>query len=97
MRPMFPVATGRLSSSNEYWTRIILVIGKEWMRNAQIDTDSNLRLQYLAGMWLNSYTGRAILNGILQRYRFPDQVFVGSEERIQMLKQALAETGHRDR
>ena len=27
---------------------------KEWSRGAQINTDRNLRLQYLAGMWLNS-------------------------------------------
>ena len=29
---------------------------QEWMRDAQINTDRNLRLQYLAGMWLNSFT-----------------------------------------
>jgi spermidine synthase len=27
---------------------------KEWSRGAQINTDRNLRLQYLAGMWLNA-------------------------------------------
>ncbi len=32
---------------------------KEWSRGAQINTDRNLRLQYLAGMWLNSDHGRA--------------------------------------
>lgn len=70
---------------------------KEWMKDAQINTDRNLRLQYLAGMWLNSYIGTAILDGILQHYKFPEQVFVGSEERIQMMKQALAEVGRRER
>ena len=30
---------------------------KEWSRGAQINTDRNLRLQYLAGMWLNSNMG----------------------------------------
>ncbi len=68
---------------------------QEWMKDAQINTDRNLRLQYLAGMWLNSYIGTEILNGILQHYRFPDQIFVGSEMRVQWLKQALAEIGRR--
>ena len=27
----------------------------DWMKNAQINTDRNLRLQYLAGMSVNSY------------------------------------------
>jgi spermidine synthase len=70
---------------------------QDWMRDAQINTDRNLRLQYLAGMWLNTYIGTAILDGILHNYKFPDQVFVGSEERVQMMKQALGEVGRRDR
>jgi spermidine synthase len=70
---------------------------KDWMRNAQINTDRNLRLQYLAGMWLNSYMGTAILDSILQHYQFPEQVFVGSGDSIQAMRQALAEVGRRDR
>lgn len=70
---------------------------QEWMKNAQINTDRNLRLQYLAGMWLNTYINTEILNGILQYYRFPDQIFAGSEEQIAAMKQALAEAGRRDR
>ena len=62
---------------------------KEWSRGAQINTDRNLRLQYLAGMWLNSNMGERILSSILAHYRFPDQTFVGSPERIHALKQAL--------
>jgi spermidine synthase len=68
---------------------------KEWVKDAQINTDRNLRLQYLAGMWLNSYIGTAILDGILQHYRFPDQMFVGSEQNLQMMRQALTELGRR--
>ena len=64
---------------------------KEWSRGAQINTDRNLRLQYLAGMWLNSNMGERILSGILAHYRFPDQTFVGSPEMIDALKQALRE------
>ena len=35
--------------------------------------------------------GRRILAGILAYYRFPDETFVGSPERIRALKQALAQ------
>jgi spermidine synthase len=68
---------------------------KEWSRGAQINTDRNLRLQYLAGMWLNSSLGERILAGILAHYRFPDQTFVGSPEVIQDLKRALYQAGRK--
>ena len=51
---------------------------KEWSRGAQINTDRNLRLQYLAGLGLNSEHGRTDLSSILAHYRFPDKTFVGS-------------------
>jgi spermidine synthase len=60
---------------------------KEWSQGAQINTDRNLRLQYLAGMWLNSSMGARTLSSILAHYRFPDQTFIGSPERIDVLKQ----------
>ena len=69
---------------------------KEWSRGAQINTDRNLRLQYLAGMWLNSNMGEQILASILAHYRFPDQTFVGSAERIDALKRALYRTGRKE-
>jgi spermidine synthase len=70
---------------------------REWMKDAQINRDRNLRLQYLAGLWLNSYIATAILDDILRYCRFPDEVFVGSDERVQALKQALANIGRRER
>jgi spermidine synthase len=68
---------------------------KEWSRGAQINTDRNLRLQYLAGMWLNSSMGAQIRSSILAHYRFPDQTFVGSPEGLRVLKQALYRAGRR--
>jgi len=68
---------------------------KEWSQGAQINTDRNLRLQYLAGMWLNSYKAEGILASILAYYRFPDQTFVGSPEGIHALKLALDRAGRR--
>jgi spermidine synthase len=62
---------------------------KEWSRGAQINTDRNLRLQYLAGMWLNTNMGEQILASILAHFHFPDETFVGSPEAVTALKQAL--------
>jgi len=68
---------------------------KEWSRGAQINTDRNLRLQYLAGMWLNSNLGVQILSSILAYYQFADQTFVGSPETIDALRQALDDEGRK--
>jgi spermidine synthase len=68
---------------------------QEWSRGAQINTDRNLRLQYLAGMWLNSNLRQEILSGILAYFRFPDRTFVGSPEAISALKEALKRAGRR--
>ncbi len=56
----------------------------------QINTDGNLRLQYLAGMWLNSHLGEQMLSPILVHYRFPEDTFVGSPETVLVLKQGAA-------
>lgn len=66
-----------------------------WMLNAQINRDRNLRLQYLAGMHVNSFIGTEILQSLLTDYVFPENVFAGSPERMDALKEALAERGRR--
>jgi spermidine synthase len=68
---------------------------EEWSRGAQINTDRNLRLQYLAGLSVNSNTGAQILSGILEHYRFPDRTFVGSPEVMRALKLALFQAGRK--
>jgi spermidine synthase len=67
---------------------------KEWMSGAQINTDRNLRLQYLCGMALNTYMGTEILSGITKYYKFPTNLFVGSEQSLQALR-ADIETTHK--
>jgi spermidine synthase len=62
----------------------------EWMKNAQINTDRNMRLQYLAGMAVNEVLRKEILNGILEYYKFPEDAFIGSQQNIKTLKEALA-------
>jgi len=59
----------------------------DWVRGAQINTDRNLRLQYLAGMWLNSTLDERILGGLREHYVFPERTFVGSSDRIEALKE----------
>jgi spermidine synthase len=68
---------------------------KEWLQGAQINTDRNLRLQYLAGMALNRLLSARILKDILVDYRFPDNLITGSEERLSALKSRLAASGRR--
>jgi spermidine synthase len=60
---------------------------KEWSQGAQINTDRNLRLQYLAGMSIHSNMGEQNLASIRAHYRFPEHTFIGSDERIRVLMQ----------
>jgi spermidine synthase len=69
---------------------------QEWSRDAQINTDRNLRLQYLAGMSLNSYEGTEILASILAHYRFPDETFAGSPARVRALRESLKGAGRKE-
>jgi spermidine synthase len=66
---------------------------QKWMEGAQINTDRNLRLQYLAGMWLNTFMGKEILQSILLHYEFPDKLFIGSPGHRDKLRQALEAAG----
>jgi spermidine synthase len=63
---------------------------KVWLRNAQINRDRNLRLQYLAGMGLNQYLAPVIYEEILQQSSFPRNIFSGSQERLRALQTAIS-------
>lgn len=58
-----------------------------WLMNAEINRDSNLRLQYLAGMGLNSYQNASIYDEMLRYRRFPDNLFTGSDQSKAYLRQ----------
>ncbi len=60
-----------------------------WLRNAQINRDRNLRLQYLAGMGLDQYLAPEIYEQILQYATFPSNIFEGSPERLRSLQTAI--------
>lgn len=52
---------------------------RPWLADAQINTDRNLRLEYLAGMANNVYDA-SIYEHMLAYRRFPEEMFVGPEE-----------------
>ena len=62
---------------------------KPWLIHAEINRDRNLRLQYLAGMTANLYEEGSIYDDLLFYRRFPDQLFAGSPESMQALREAL--------
>ena len=49
----------------------------QWLAGAEINHDWNLRLQYLAGLWLNVDQEKFIYQRILASRRFPEELFVG--------------------
>ncbi len=63
---------------------------RPWTDGAEINRDSNLRLQYVAGMRLNR-DERKRIQEVMQRYRrFPDNLFVGSGRYAEVLRIAFA-------
>ena len=57
-----------------------------WLQDAEINTDRNLRLQYLAGLGLNQYESASIYRGLIQETRYPDHLFDGSEQTLAALR-----------
>ncbi|MBP7050573.1 MAG: fused MFS/spermidine synthase [Phycisphaerae bacterium] len=47
-----------------------------WLADAQINTDRNLRLQYLAGLGLNVSEGQRIYDDLIARRKFPERLFI---------------------
>ena len=62
---------------------------REWLRDAQINRDRNLRLQYLAGLAPNAQGAAEIYREILKFRRLPDYFVSASQDRAQRLKGAL--------
>ena len=59
------------------------------LAGAEINEDLNLRLQYLAGLGLNSVLAPQIYRDILAYRKFPDGLLTGSDERINALRALL--------
>ena len=60
-----------------------------WLKDAAINRDRNLRLQYLAGMGHNLYQSEAIYADMLQYSRYPDDLFIGSDALKRSLRTAI--------
>jgi len=57
-----------------------------WLSDAVINTDRNLRLQYLAGLGLNQYRSDEIYRAMIRGARYPEGLFVGSPETLERLR-----------
>jgi len=66
-----------------------------WLADAQINTDRNLRLQFLAGLSLNVYRSDPIYKKMIVDSRYPEKLFEGSPETLATLRQRInAALGH---
>jgi spermidine synthase len=61
-----------------------------WTRDASINRDRNLRLQYLAGLGLNLYQSDRIYSEMLVHAKYPDGLFSGSDATLATLREAIA-------
>ena len=61
-----------------------------WLKNAQINHDRDLRLQYLAGLGLNSKQSDFIYEALSDYRRFPEEIFIGSNLWNDALRRTLA-------
>jgi len=66
-----------------------------WLEDADINSDRDLRLQYLAGMGVNVDAQYAIHSQLIRARRLPDGLFVGSEANLAELRNAI-ESGEPD-
>jgi spermidine synthase len=60
-----------------------------WLKGAAVNTDRDLRLQYLAGLGLNVMDQSRIYSELTQARRLPDGVFVGSAANLAELRNAI--------
>jgi spermidine synthase len=61
----------------------------DYLRDAPINYDRNLRLQYLAGLGLNQRAAASIYQDITRNRKYPDGLFLGSESQLQYLRSLI--------
>ena len=66
-----------------------------WLKDAQINRDRDLRLQYLAGLGLNAKQSDRIYDALSSYRRFPDDIFVGSNLWNDALRRTLGQTAEK--
>jgi spermidine synthase len=65
---------------------------KTWLSTAQINTDRNLRLQYLAGLGLNLYRSDPIYKNMIRESQYPEDLFEGSPETLAALRTRIEQS-----
>ena len=60
-----------------------------WLHNAEINRDRSLRLQYLAGLKLDSGKGAAAYGEMIGKRRFPEDIFRATEPARSALREQL--------
>jgi hypothetical protein len=65
---------------------------KQWLENAVINADRNLRLQYVAGLAFNANEPDRIYQDFLAYRTFPEKLFAGSESRRAAIRRAMDES-----
>jgi spermidine synthase len=95
--PAYGRVKDSLAEVSFYFTSDILTtyVGRaadlgDWLNDAQINTDRNLRLQYLAGMGSGAGQAAAIYEDLLRQRRFPEDLFVAPKATKDALRQALS-------
>jgi spermidine synthase len=66
-----------------------------WLASAEINRDRNLRLQYLAGLQLESHAGADAYGEMLGHRKFPDDIFIASAGPLQNLRRLMESPGLR--
>ena len=61
-----------------------------WLKDADVNRDANLRLQYLAGLGLNFYDEELIFAAMSRYRKYPEDIFTASPKAKAALKQAIA-------
>lgn len=62
----------------------------EWLADAEINLDHNMRLQYLAGLGLNRYEADAIYTALLEYAHYPTTLFVATQTTEAALRSEIA-------
>jgi spermidine synthase len=61
----------------------------QWLADAQMNRDGNLRLEYLAALGRDNHDNDLIYRDFLRYYRFPDRLFVATPSTQTQLKAAM--------
>jgi spermidine synthase len=59
---------------------------QNWMADGIINTDRNLKVQYLGGLALNQYQGDTLYRGMVRDVVYPEGLFKGSPETLSALR-----------